>query len=72
MNKIYSIFEHPNNVCMSYYIHMKFALYLSYQFFISSGKSFIHAFIPSLFITSSSDIIIELDELLKKSGCRND
>lgn len=72
MNKIYSLLEHPNNVCMSYYTHMKFALNLSYIFLISSGKSLIHAFIPSLFITSSSDIIIELDELLKNSGCGND
>ena len=68
---VYSIFEHPNNGCMSYWTHMKFALKLSYIFFISSGKSFIHGFIPSLFRTSSSEVIILVDNLIKNNGCNN-
>ena len=65
----YSIFEHPNNNCMTYYKHMKFSLQLAYIMFISSGKAIIHAFIPSVFITSSSDTTIILTKLIQNSGC---
>ena len=65
----YSLFEHPNAVCMSYIQHMKFSLKLSYIMFTSSCKAVIHAFIPSLFITSSSDSVNKMSHLLKNSGC---
>lgn len=72
MFNINSLFEHPNNVCMTYFQHMNFSLTLSYIMFTSSCKAVVHAFIPSLFITSSSDAVNKMDYLLKNSGCRND
>ena len=67
---IYSLFEHPNSVCMTYFTHMKFSLKLSYIMCVASYKAFIHAIIPSVFITSSTDTSNEINYLLKNSGCQ--
>ena len=67
---MYSYFSHPNNVCMSYFTHCKFALLLSSKLFIGSMKSFIHALFPSLFITFTSDLVNEISQDLKNAGCR--
>ena len=64
------MFQHPKNVCLTYWQHMKFSLYLSYKFFIASIVAFIHAIYPDIFITNSSDIIKELSHEMKKIGCR--
>lgn len=61
--------EHPQNVCMNYLTHMKFSLNLSYTLLIASGKAFIHALIPSCYITSSSDFSEYLKNELENSGC---
>ena len=69
---MYSNFNHPNSVCMSYFEHCKFALVLSKKLFIGSLQSFVHAFCPSSFITSTSDLVDEISNDLKNAGCRND
>ena len=51
------MFNHPSNVCMTYLQHMKLSIELSSLFFIGSIKAFIHAFIPDIYITSSSDLV---------------
>lgn len=62
---MYSYFEHPNSVKMSYLEHLYLSLGFSYKLFISSFKALIHALIPSLFITSTSDVVNEISyELL--------
>ena len=61
--------EHPQKVCMNYLSHMKFSLNLSHKLFIASGKAFIHALIPSWYITSSSDFSEYLKNELENSGC---
>ena len=65
----YSYFEHPNSVCLSYYQHMKVSLDFSLQFIIGSLKALVHAFIPGLFITSTSDLVKYIDNKLKTTGC---
>ena len=64
------MFSHPSNVCMTYFQHMKLSLELSYLFFIGSIKAIIHAFIPDLFITSSTEIVSIAKEKMSKAGCR--
>jgi rhamnose utilization protein RhaD (predicted bifunctional aldolase and dehydrogenase) len=64
------MFNHPSNVCMTYLQHMKLSLELSSLFFIGSIKAFIHAFIPDIFITSSTDIVRIANQKMKKVGCR--
>ena len=63
------MFTHPKNVCMTYLTHMKLSLYFSYTLFIGSVKAFVHAFIPDVYITSTSDLSNELYKVLKSSGC---
>ena len=64
-----NFYEHPKNVCMNYSTHMKFSSNLGYNLLIASGKAFIHALIPSCYITSSSDFSKYLDNELKNNGC---
>jgi len=66
----YSYFIHPNNVCMSYLEHFKFSMSLSVSLLVGSFKAFMHAIIPSMFITSSSDLVKDIDLKLKTSGCK--
>lgn len=65
----YSYFEHPNNVCMSYLTHAKLSLGFSIKLISGSIKAFIHACIPSLYITSTSDLVTEISNELKNNGC---
>lgn len=65
------IFKHPNKVCMSYIEHMKFSLQLSSEFAKASTGAFIHAFIPDLLVTHSSDTIKKISDDMEKVGCRN-
>ena len=67
----YSYFQHPNSVCMSYFSHMRLSLFFSFQMFKGSITSLIHAFIPQLFITSTSSTTKLLKDTLDSSGCRN-
>ena len=66
------MFRHPKSVCMTYTTHLKFSLYLSYEFFKASIAAFIHAIIPDVFVTYSTDTVKKLDEKIKEHGCRKD
>jgi hypothetical protein len=59
------IFNHPNNVGMTYSTHMKHSLTMSKLMFKSSIKAAIHAFLPDTYITSTSDTNMQLTEMLK-------
>ena len=63
INKIF--FNHPRKVNMTYTKHMFTSLNMSHTFMKSSIKAFIHAFIPSLYETSSTDTIKELSKKIK-------
>ena len=62
-------FNHPKNVCMTYFKHMKLSLYLSYLLAKGSIKAIVHAFLPDTFITSTSDLNEKIQYILKTSGC---
>ena len=64
-------FSHPKEVCMSYTQHFWFSMSLSRRFAIGSIQAFIQALIPDLYITSSSDLILEIQEDMSKVGCRD-
>jgi len=53
------MFKHPKDVDMTYLQHMLFALTLSLNFLLLSFKSFVHAIVPSLFLSDASDFIKE-------------
>ena len=66
---LYSRFRHPQSVCMSYLDHCMFSLKLARYFAVGSMKAVVHAFFPSLYITSSSDLLVTMKEDMSKIGC---
>ena len=65
------LLRHPRSVCLTYFEHFRFSMSLARRFFVASLKAIVHAFIPCYYITSSTDIIQELQEDMKKIGCRD-
>jgi hypothetical protein len=57
---------------MTYIQHLKFSLYISRIFLGSAFKAVVHAFIPFLFITSSSDTVYDIALTLKTAGCKEE
>ena len=66
---VYSKFQHPQSVCMSYLDHCMFSLKLARYLAVGSMKAVIHAFFPSLYITSSTDLLVTMKEDMSKIGC---
>ena len=66
---LYSRFQHPQSVCMSYFEHCMFSLKLARYLAVGSFKAVVHAFFPSMYITSSSDLLITMKEDMSKIGC---
>jgi hypothetical protein len=60
----YSYFQHPNQVGMSYCEHWKLSMYFARKLFFASIKAIIHAFIPSTYKTSTSDLTKHLHKVL--------
>lgn len=65
------MFCHPASVCMTYYEHFRFSFSLGVMLSMGALKAFIHAFIPDIYITSSSDLSKELTRRLNNSGCKD-
>ena len=63
------LFIHPDDVCMSYTQHCKLSIKLGLLMLLGSIKAFIHAFIPDLCVTSTSDINDKITTILKNNGC---
>ena len=62
--------KHLSTVCMGYFHHLRNSLYYSRRFFFASIKAVIHALVPDLYITSTTDTVTEIDELLKINYCK--
>ncbi len=65
----YSFFSHPNSVCLSYFKHMRFSFMLARHFIYGAYKAIIHAFIPNIYLTGSSDTVLLISNKIKYSGC---
>ena len=59
--------DHPNSVGMTYTSHFKHSLYLSFIMAYSSVKAFVHAIIPSLFVTGTTDAYVLMGKLLNRN-----
>ena len=64
------MFKHPKNVCMTYFQHFTFSMYLCYLFCKGAFFSFLHSMLPDYFITTSSTISEQIQYLIATSGCR--
>lgn len=65
-----NMFSHPQDVCMTYVEHWFFAMGLAGHFALAAIRSTVHAFLPNLFVQSSSDAVRRVARLLAESGCR--
>ena len=66
------MFKHPNEVCMTYIDHMLLSLQLSRIFCIGSLKAIVHAFLPDYYVKSSTNVVIEAQQIMANAGCRED
>ena len=60
-------FKHIKEQKTTYLHHCITSLHISSYFLLSSIKAFIHAFIPVLFQTSSSDCVRDIEDFIKNS-----
>lgn len=67
----YSIFRHANKNCMSFSQHAILSLTFSGKLFLGSVKALIHAFIPDVYSKSTTDLIQEIEDMIKVAGCHN-
>jgi hypothetical protein len=63
------LFNHPSNVYMTYGSHMFHSLNIFKKLLLGSIKSLIHAFIPVIFITSTSELIKDIEYDLCCNDC---
>ena len=65
-------FKHPKQVCMTYFEHFKLFMNFSKLLAIGAFKAFIHAILPDVYITSTTDIVEEIKVKLSNAGCIKD
>lgn len=66
------LFHHPKQVCMTYITHFKVATRFSSMLFVGGLKSFVHAVYPDVYVTSTSELITDLQNLVETSGCHEE
>lgn len=64
------MFKHPNNVCMTYFEHFRLSIGFSYKLAIAAFQALVHAVIPDLYISSTTDTINDIQSIIEKSGCK--
>ena len=64
------LFKHPTNVCMTYTEHFMFSMRMSIVLFYGGFCAIVHAFIPDVFITSTTDTVNYIFTQLKSVGCK--
>ena len=62
-------FKHPKQVCMTYFEHFILSMNFSKLFAIGAFKAFVHAILPDVYITSTTDIVEEIKVQLANAGC---
>lgn len=66
---MYSYINHPNNVCMSYFSHMRFSLRMARYMFFGTFQAIVHAFIPPMFLHGTTETVDTIQTALAESGC---
>lgn len=60
--------KHLDEMNMNYFEHMLVSINYAFILFLSSIKAFIHAFIPDIFTTSTSECIQEINVKLNHNN----
>ena len=61
---------HLRSVCMTYLQHACFSLSLARRFAFGAFGAVVHALVPSLFVTSSTDCAEAVRRQILSSGCK--
>ena len=64
------MFTHPSTVCMTYLEHGFFSLSLACMMWVGAWKAVVHAVWPDVYVTSTSDLLIEMQQKMAKAGCQ--
>ena len=57
---------------MDYQTHAKFSLQMAYLFAVGSVKAVVHAILPDFYVSSTSDLVKEVQQHLQDAGCRKE
>jgi|UniRef100_A0A6C0DWS3 hypothetical protein len=71
---MFFVSEHLEEMNMGYFEHMFISLHYAFILLLSCIKAFIHAFIPDIYVTSTSECIVEINKELtrhKKNNIEN-
>ncbi len=63
-------FKHLRDSNMNYFEHMFVSLNYALILFISCIKALIHSFIPDLFVTSTTECILEINNKLERHSTK--
>ena len=64
------LFKHPTSVCMTYTEHFIFSMRMAIVLFYGGFCAIVHAFIPDIFVTSTTDTVTYIFSQLKSVGCK--
>ena len=62
--------QHPKDVCMNYISHSRFSLHMAKLHAYGVYVSIVHAFFPSMYKSSVTELNNEIATILKNAGCR--
>jgi hypothetical protein len=58
--------DHLKNINMSYFEHMRCALWFSYKLFTAAIILFVHSIFPNLFVNYGSKVVKEVNNEMNK------
>ena len=68
---MFFVSEHLEEMNMGYFEHMFISLHYAFILLLSCIKAFIHAFIPDIYVTSTSECIVEINKELTRHKKNN-
>lgn len=71
IKKKYSIFSHCQKNKMSYLQHFNISFNFSIKLGIASIQALIHSLLPSLYITSTTDVVADIENQLAQLKKKN-
>ena len=63
--------NHLSNVCMTYWVHMRFSLWIARRLAFGAVRAFVHAVFPPLYSKETTKLLVDLKQAIASSGCCN-
>lgn len=65
-------FQHLSDVKMTYMDHFRFSATICYDLGVASVKAFVHALLPCCYLTSTSDAVRDIQDMLDDAAGHKD